>query len=146
MIGPFLDRLWISLFPILAPTVGSNINEVLGSVEIQTKLVGNWSLVGLFLIMSVFNLIGEEFLFRGVLLPKMEGVFGKYDWVFNGVMMGAYHWHQPWTIPGAVVASIFCFSFPAKRFRSTCLSMVIHSIQFLFVIPGIIIIVLGLGP
>jgi membrane protease YdiL (CAAX protease family) len=146
MIGPTLDTLWVSIFPILAPTVGSNLNEVLGSTEIQTQVVGNWLFVGLFLILALFNILGEEFIFRGVLLSKMEGVFGKFDWVVNGVLMGAYHWHQPWTIPGAALASVICFSFPAKRFKSTYLAMIIHGFQFVLVLPGIISLVLGLGP
>lgn len=29
-------------------------------------------------------------------MPKMNGVFGKWDWVANGVLMATYHWHQPW--------------------------------------------------
>jgi uncharacterized protein len=33
--------------------------------------------------------LGEEFLFRGVLLPCMEGVFGRWSWVANGVLFGA---------------------------------------------------------
>lgn len=35
--------------------------------------------------------MGEEFLFRGVLLPRMKGVFGKWDWVANGVLGTFYH-------------------------------------------------------
>jgi uncharacterized protein len=46
----------------------------------------------------------EEFLFRGVLLPMMDGVFGRWGWVANGVLSGIYHLHQPWGIPGAVVS------------------------------------------
>jgi len=144
-IVPILDRLWVSVFPFFSPLPGSDFNEILGSPEILAQLVGNWSFFGLFLVMAVFNtFLGEEFIFRGVLLPKMEGVFGKWDWVANGVLLGAYHWHQPWTIAGAIVANVFCFAFPAKRFRSTWMSIIIHSMQFLLTIPMILAIVLGL--
>jgi len=146
MIGPILDTQWVSLFPVLSPTAGSNFNELLASSEILAKMVGNWSFFGLFLIMAVFNILGEEFIFRGLLLPKMNGVFGKYDWVINGVLMGAYHWHQPWTIPGAILANIICFSFPSKRFKSTYISMLIHGSQFILSLPAILLLVLGLGP
>ena len=146
MIGPILDTQWASIFPILSPTPGSDFNELLASSEILTKLVGNWSFFGLMLVMAVFNILGEEFIFRGVLLPKMEGVFGKYDWVVNGALMGAYHWHQPWTVPGAILANIICFSYPSKRFKSTYISMAIHGFQFILVIPMILLLVLGMGP
>ena len=143
VIGPPLDTQWFTLFPRFAPTVGSNLNEVFASTEIQAKVVGNWAFFGLFLIMAMFNIIGEEFLFRGVLLPKMEGVFGKGDWVANGALMGAYHWHQPWTIPGSIIAGITCMSYPVKRYKSTYMSIIIHGFQFIVTIPMIIMLVLG---
>jgi membrane protease YdiL (CAAX protease family) len=143
-ISPILDRLWIAVFPFFEPPAGSNFGEILGSPEILAKLVGDWFFFGLFLVMAVFNIAGEEFLFRGVLLPKMGGVFGKWDWVANGVLMGAYHWHQPFMILGGMVFSAFCFSFPARRFRSTWMSIIIHSMQFLLSLPMILAIVLGL--
>ena len=143
VIGPTLDTQWFTLFPRFAPTVGSNLNEVFASTEIQAKVVGNWAFFGLFLIMAMFNIIGEEFLFRGVLLPKMEGVFGKGDWVANGALMGAYHWHQPWTIPGSIIAGITCMSYPVKRYKSTYMSIIIHGFQFVVTIPMIIMLILG---
>ena len=57
-------------------------------------------ILGMFLVMAVFNILGEEFFWRGVMLPKMNGVFGKWDGVANGVIGGAYHLSQPWQILG----------------------------------------------
>jgi hypothetical protein len=35
----------------------------------------------------VFNsVLGEDLLFRGILLPRMRGVFGRGDFVANGVL------------------------------------------------------------
>ena len=43
------------------------------SQEILDRLVGAWWFFGLYVVNAVFNtILGEEFLFRGVLLPKME--------------------------------------------------------------------------
>ena len=40
--------------------------------------------------MTVFNtVLGEELLFRGLLLPRMNGVFGRRDWLANGVLFAA---------------------------------------------------------
>ena len=68
---------------------------------------GQWWLMGIALVHSIFNyFLGEELLFRGVLLPKMQGVFGKYDWVANAVLFGLYHLHEPWSIPENIVGSL----------------------------------------
>jgi uncharacterized protein len=42
--------------------------------------VGAWWFFALFVVFAAFNtILGEEFLFRGVLLPRMEGVFGRWS-------------------------------------------------------------------
>jgi uncharacterized protein len=49
---------------------------------------GAWDWFALIVVLGVFNtVIGEELLFRGVLLPRMKGVFGKRDWIANGVLL-----------------------------------------------------------
>lgn len=144
-IGGFLDGLWVSVFPFFAMPASANLDAFLRAPETAAQLAGNWSFLGLFLIMAVFNIAGEEFFFRGVLLPKMEGVFGKWDWLVNGVLMGAYHWHQPWMIAsGALLASPLLYALPARRFRSTWMSIIVHGAQFLLIIPMVLMVVLGL--
>lgn len=59
------------------------------------------------LILFVFNTaLGEELLFRGLLLPRMRGAFGRWDWLANGVLFGVYHLHQPWSTPGSILVTI----------------------------------------
>lgn len=145
-IAPTLNGLWVSVFPFFAEPSRFAIGSLLESPEVQAQLVGAWWFLGLFLLLGVFNtFLGEEFIFRGVLLPKMEGVFGQWDWVANGVLMGVYHLHQPWGIPGNIVAAVFFFALPAKRFRSIWMAIIPHSIQIVFLGFLILGIVLGLA-
>jgi hypothetical protein len=59
----------------------------------------------------VFNsVLGEDLLFRGLLLPRMRGVFGRGDFVANGVLFAVYHLHQPWAIPAALGDIVFTAS------------------------------------
>jgi membrane protease YdiL (CAAX protease family) len=78
------------------------------------------------------------------LLPKMEGVFGRWSWVANGVLFGLYHVHQPWGIPNAVLTGLL-YTFPAHRYRSTWMSIVLHSAQSVFFAFLVLGIVLGLA-
>jgi membrane protease YdiL (CAAX protease family) len=51
-------------------------------------------------VLQIFNsALGEELLFLGLLLPRMRGVFGRGDFVANGVLFAFYHLHTPWSIP-----------------------------------------------
>ena len=95
-----------------------------------------------FAVNAMFNILGEEFLFRGVLLPKMNAVFGRWDWVANGVLFGLYHFHQPWGMLGSIGTGVFLYALPAKHFRSTWMSIIVHSgqtVYFLFLILGLVL-------
>jgi membrane protease YdiL (CAAX protease family) len=144
-VGPELSKLWISLFPLLSEPSSFALGTALASPAGKAHFVGAWGVLALFAVNAVFNILGEEFLFRGVLLPKMNAVFGRWDWLANGVLFGLYHLHQPWGILGSIGTGTFFYALPAKRFRSTWMSMIVHSVQsvyFLFLIFGL---VLGLG-
>ena len=144
IVTPILEPLWRlgrSVFPI---PDSANFDSILGAPEIAAQLEGNWALFGLFCVMAVFNIVGEEFLFRGVLLPKMGGVFGKWDWVVNGVLMSAYHWHQPWMILAGMVMFPLVIVLPTRLFRTTWFAIIIHSAQYLISLPMILALVLGL--
>jgi CAAX protease family protein len=140
---PNVNKLWVSIFPFFAEPAGYSMGAIFQSQAILQRLVGAWWFLGLMLVNAVFNtILGEEFLFRGVLLPKMEGVFGKWSWVANGVLFGCYHFHQPWVILDAVISGVFLNAFPAWRFRSTWMSIIVHSAEsvfFAFLILGVVL-------
>lgn len=139
----YVDGLWVSVFPFFAEPPGYSLGAVLESPEVLNRLVGAWWFLALFVIQAIFNtVLGEEFLFRGILLPKMEGVFGRWSWLANGVLHGFWHVHQPWGIAGSVVSCAFLYAFPSWRFRSTWMGIVVHSLQsfyFGFLFLGIVL-------
>ncbi|MGH2948541.1 MAG: CPBP family intramembrane glutamic endopeptidase [Solirubrobacteraceae bacterium] len=45
---------------------------------------GAWGWFAVIVVLAVFNVVGEELLFRGLLLPRMHGVFARRDWIANG--------------------------------------------------------------
>ena len=138
---PLLVKLWTTILPFFAEPKGYD-GSALMAPEMHPQLVGAWSILGLFFVMALFNtVLGEEFIFRGVLLPKMEGTFGKWDWVANGVIFGFYHLHQPWGVLASVTTGLL-FAFCGKRFRSNWFPIIMHSGQsvfFLFLILGLVL-------
>jgi uncharacterized protein len=137
-------RLWWVVVPLIValaaeeflptlPTPGDrDMGLFLGSHAGQSFLSGNWPWLVIILLLQLFNsVLGEELLFRGLLLPRMEGVFGRGDWVANGVLFAVYHLHVPWVIPQALVDT-FILAGPSKRYRSALIGIVVHSAQSLF--------------
>lgn len=65
-----LTDVWLKIFPFFAEPEGYSFASLF-TPETRTQFAGNWGLLGLFVALAIFNtFLGEEFLFRGVLLPK----------------------------------------------------------------------------
>jgi CAAX protease family protein len=104
---------------------------------------GAWGWFAVVVVLVVFNtVLGEELLFRGLLLPRMKGAFGRYDWVGNGALFAVYHLHTPWVIPTSLV-DIFALAYPSRRFESAWMGIVVHSVQSVVVIVVVLTLVLG---
>lgn len=143
-LAPWLNSLWTKFFPFLAEPESRSL-EALFVPEMYTRWVGAWDFFALFVLLSLFNnFLSEEFLFRGVMLPRMNGVFGKWDWLANGVAFGFYHLHMPWSIPGNIVFG-WLMAFTARRYRSNWFPIVLHNGQALYFGALILGLVLGLA-
>jgi membrane protease YdiL (CAAX protease family) len=104
---------------------------------------GAWGWFAVIVVLQIFNtVLGEDLLFRGLLLPRMRGVFGRGDFVANGVLFAFYHLHTPWSIPAAL-ADIILTAYPTRRWQSVWMSIIVHSGQSVFVIIFILTLVLG---
>ncbi len=127
----------------LAGPLIKNIPQYDLSKLATSEFKGEWWILGVFILTMVFNyILGEEFLYRGILLPKMNGVFGKWDWFANGVLFGFYHLHKPQVIISTALLFGFIFAFPSKRFQSTWMAVIIHGLEGilgLFIVLNVIL-------
>jgi membrane protease YdiL (CAAX protease family) len=135
-----LDAAWTNWLPALREPWYTDFT-VLADPQFQ----GQWWILGLALTSMLFNyLLGEELLFRGVLLPRMAGVFGRWDWVANAVLFGLYHVHKIWAWP-SMVASAFGYSWAARRYRSMCMGVLVHGVEGFYVVL-VVTVLLGWYP
>ena len=123
----------IPILSVIPPVASHDFSVFLGSDAGQAFMSGNWVWFAVIVALFVFNTaLGEELLFRGLLLPRMQGAFGRWDWVANGLLFAFYHLHEPWLIPSSLV-DIFALSYPSLRYRSALIGIIVHSSQsFLF--------------
>ena len=134
----YLDAPLRWLFPALHSAPYMEFSQFL-SPEFQ----GQWWLLGVALLSFIFNYwLGEAFLWHGILLPKMRGVFGKYDWVANAALFGFYHMHKPWELV-SVIASNLTYSWPASRFRSNWMSVIVHGAELIPTLVVVLVAILG---
>ncbi len=110
------------------------------------NLPGNYPFVLVYFVIGLaFNIICEEIYYRGYLLPRMHGAFGRWDWVANGVLFTLKHVYQPWLYPGILVGGL-CFAFAAGPLGSLPLAMVYHWVgNYLFQMIFLVLAALGMG-
>jgi uncharacterized protein len=139
-------RLWLVLIPALLiftaegfipypfpPVTSHDFAAFVGSEVGAAFMSDNWVWFAIIVALSVFNtVLGEELLFRGVLLPRMRGAFGRFDWVANGVLFALYHLHMPWVIPQNLLVDTFAEAYPSRRYRSALIGIIVHSSQSVF--------------
>jgi membrane protease YdiL (CAAX protease family) len=148
-------RAWLVVVPLIvalaaeqlvpgpANPVSRDLGDFLGSDAGHSLLGGSWGWFALLAAMFVFNtVLGEELLFRGFLLPRMNGVFGRRDWLANGVLFAVYHLHVPWVIPAGLLDA-FILAYPSKRYRSALVGIAVHSAQSVFFLALVLSLVLA---
>jgi len=137
----YLDAPMAWLFPALKAPAYTDMSQLA-----SPAFKGQWWLLGIALLSFVFNyFLGEEFLWHGILLPKMRGVFGKYDWVANAVLFGFYHLHKPWELVSTTITNLG-YAWPARRFRSNWMAIIVHGVEAILTLVTVLAVILGLAP
>ena len=70
----------------------------------------------------------------------MNRAFGRGDWAANGVLFAGYHIATPWMMPATLLIDTFAIAYPAKRYQSAWIGIVVHSAQS--VVVGAVILAL----
>lgn len=120
--------------PVLLWPAYANITE-LASPEFAGQW---WVVIVVFLGWAWSALLAEELLFRGVLLPRMGGVFGKRDWSANALLYALYHLFQYWMIPFQLIEG-FIVARQARRFSSYWMAVAIRSVEGLAVLALVVL-------
>jgi len=68
----------------------------------------------------------------------MRDVFGRRDFVASGALFAVYHVHQPWSIPASLIDGIVNQAYPTRRFQSTWMGLITHTVPS-FVIIGVVL-------
>ncbi|MBI5029500.1 MAG: CPBP family intramembrane metalloprotease [Chloroflexi bacterium] len=105
-------------------------------------LRGNWLALLAAITTFSLNIIGEEFWWRGYILPRQELAFGKWTWLIHAPLWSVFfHAFKWWDLVGMVPSNLI-FVFAAYRTRNTTVAIVMHvatNIGFVaFVLLGVL--------
>jgi membrane protease YdiL (CAAX protease family) len=124
---------WLATIPLFAPPdylpaffnplkeVHLPLTEFMGA-----PLKGNWGILALWVPVNLLSMIGEEFMWRGYILPRQELTHGKRAWLVNGLMWAflvhaCMKWHYLGMLP-----SMLLTPWLAQRMKNTTASAMVH--------------------
>jgi membrane protease YdiL (CAAX protease family) len=89
-----------------------------------------------------FNIVGEELLWRGYLLPRQVGVLGRYAWTLNGLLWAVFHVGIGWRIAIVLLPIEFIVPYVVQKRENTWLGILIHGLYngsgFIMVALGVV--------
>lgn len=74
----------------------------------------------------ILNIMGEEFLWRGVMLPRQELAFGKYTWLIHGLGWGIFHIAFGWQLLLTLLPLIFIQSYIVQHTKNSWTGVLMH--------------------
>jgi membrane protease YdiL (CAAX protease family) len=74
------------------------------------------------------NIMGEEILWRGVILPRQEVTFGHYAWFINGCFWSIFHIAFGWQLFLTMLPILFILPFIVQKTENSWTGVIIHAI------------------
>ncbi|HEX5568216.1 MAG TPA: type II CAAX endopeptidase family protein [Streptomyces sp.] len=111
--------------------------------RVEHYFAGNWGGFALLVVNALLAPVVEELLFRGLLLPRMRAVFGRGDFLANGILFTLYHLHQPWSMPVTLIDGVVNQAYATRRFRSTWMGLITHTAPSVLTIAVVLHLVLS---
>jgi membrane protease YdiL (CAAX protease family) len=139
---------WLSSFKLFAPHPDfptdmspEGVSNLEQGVLFGMTLKGKWWIIIAYFFGWVLNILGEEFWYRGWMLPRQEVAFGKFAWLINGTMFTFQHWMQPWNFLAILPGALF-MSFVLQLRKNTWIGIIQHGLinlgLFIHVLRGVI--------
>ena len=105
--------------------------------------LGNWALIALIVAVMFFNTFGEEFWWRGYILPRQELAHGRRTWVVHFVLWTLFHVFEYWRWLD-IVAVTLPISYISQRQQNTWPAIIIHGVVNVVGMMPLVLIVLGI--
>lgn len=110
------------LLPAVDPRLEQNI---LLETYMGIPLKGQWWIAAVYLIFLIFNILGEEFWWRGYILPRQELAFTKWTWLIHGILWGMFHIFWKWNLI-ILLPSCLALSYVVNKRKNTWIGIIAH--------------------
>lgn len=90
------------------------------------KLERQWWFAVAYFIGWLFNIFGEELMFRGMLLPIQEKYWGNKTWIIHTILWGLWHIYWMWAFMPIMVFIGLPLIFAVNKTKNTWTGVIIH--------------------
>jgi membrane protease YdiL (CAAX protease family) len=87
---------------------------------------GRYWILAVWLPYWLLNIMGEEILWRGVMLPRQEAGVGRYAWLVNALGWMLFHVAFGWQLLVVLVPILFLLPYVVQRQQNSWVAVVIH--------------------
>ena len=108
--------------------LGVELQMVPAFMDDQPLEHGELWLLAVWVPVFLLNIFGEELLWRGVLLPRQEQVFGRHAWVANGAGWLVFHVCFGWSMLLVLMPMIFAQAWACQRSGNTWVGVAVHGV------------------
>jgi membrane protease YdiL (CAAX protease family) len=76
----------------------------------------------------IFNIMGEEILWRGVVLPRQEIPFGRFAWLVNGCGWALFHIAFGWQLFLTLIPILLILPYVTQKRKNSWIAVIMHAI------------------
>ena len=88
---------------------------------------GRYWLLALWFPYWILNIMGEEILWRGVMLPRQEVAFGNYAWIVHALGWGLFHIAFGWQLLITLLPILIIQSYVVQKRKNSWVGVIIHA-------------------
>jgi len=96
-------------------------------MEFEPLTPGRYWLLAAWFPYWILNIMGEEILWRGVMLPRQEVAFGKWAWIVHAIGWGIFHIAFGWQLLLTLFPILIVQSYVVYKRKNSWVGVIIHA-------------------
>jgi membrane protease YdiL (CAAX protease family) len=124
----------LAIVGVLSTAIQYALNALLGHMPMHPWFMkfdplspGRYWILAVWFPLWTLNIMGEEILWRGVLLPRQEAALGSRAWIANAVGWFVFHLAFGWQLLLVLFPILVILPYVAQRRQNTWVAVMIHA-------------------
>jgi len=97
-------------------------------MKFEPLTAGRYWILLLWIVYWPLNIMGEEILWRGVLLPRQEIRYGKTTWIFHAIFWSIFHISFGWKLMLTMLPILFILPYIVQKQKNSWIGVIIHAV------------------